>query len=161
MRDQLVQHGAAPRRIRDDLGREALDGERVLSGRDVTGIGAGESEGFEVPHEVASTSARLGKAANPPKVREERRHRFRWRRVEVAWAPLEATAALAHSAASRNLAGISSSRGRARNSSRARSTAARNALAPRPGCWIRQRVIRDRILTQVSGTRSPATRLLS
>ena len=49
----------------------------------------------EVPDQCAITGTRLGKGADPAKVRDQRQHSCPWRRIEIGRAALE-VASLAH-----------------------------------------------------------------
>jgi hypothetical protein len=71
--------------------------ESILASADVAAVDAAQAEGFQIPNQIAFASAGLGKGSDSAgaKERDQRRHRLRWRRVEVALAALE-VGSLAH-----------------------------------------------------------------
>src|SRR6476646_5137466 len=80
--------------------------QRILAGCDVAAIGATQTVSFEMSHQIAVAAAWLGKTsdAGGAEIRDQRLHRLRRRRVEIARNPLE-VATLAHNA-TRDVPGI-------------------------------------------------------
>ena len=108
VRDQPVHQVARPGRVRDDrIGRAVMvECKRILTVTDVAGIDTAQAEDFQMPHQCAVASTRLGKAADATKVRNQRDHCCRWRRVEISLAALE-VGPLAHQLAPVSSVGFS------------------------------------------------------
>src|SRR5262245_31701591 len=83
---------ARVRRVGDDgVGLAVvLEAQSVLARRDITLISTAQPVGFQVTHERAVAAAGLGERSDATQMRNQRRHRSVWRRVEVPWNPLEA-----------------------------------------------------------------------
>jgi hypothetical protein len=89
--DQPVHKLAREGRVRDDrIGRAiGIDRKGILSSADVALPNAAQTKRFQMPDQIAITSARFCKGVNAVQVRNQRHHRRPGRRIEISLAAFE------------------------------------------------------------------------